>query len=183
MGLVDKLKGDSSPDELSFTADAPAPLKDKAPKGAKPKVTTPATGKATSAELKKIEDALTELLASPAMALDLKGDDWPAQHIRNRSPELAKRITKIAEIKPEFRQQLLKMIDGGVWGPLIFAGVMYVLPLGVYYELVPLPVPARMALAGGTPTRSEMDEERGDSVVDPFEQERERIEAQDRQGE
>lgn len=164
MGLVNTLKGgDKTADELQFKAE-PAP-KDKVPKSKSSASTATAVKKtATTAELKKIEDALSDFLSMPAMGCDLKGDEWPAEHIRNRSPELAKRITAIAAHKPEFREQLLKMIDGGMWGPLVFAGIMYILPLGVYYELIPLPVPARMALAGGTPIRSEMGDADEDSA-------------------
>ena len=162
MGLVPKLSsGDDS--QLEFGKDKPAPdvspPKDKAPKKALPKASASATARkpASAAELKKIEDALTDFICMPAMAFEFKGDEWPAEHVNQRGPILAKRITKLAEQKPEFREQLLKMIDGGVWGPLIFAGIMYSLPIAVYYELVPLPVPARMALVGGTPIRSEME--------------------------
>lgn len=168
MGLVDTLKGgdkSASSDELQFKTE-PAPNKDKAPKSRSAPSATAIKKTATTAELKKIEDALTEFLSMPAMGCDLKGDEWPAEHIRGRSPELAKRITTITAHKPEFREQLLKLIDGGMWGPLVFAGVMYILPLGVYYELIPLPVPARMALAGGTPIKSEMDDA-GDDAVHP----------------
>jgi hypothetical protein len=99
----------------------------------------PTAGAALNAEVRKLQEQLTALLVSPAVPMHMAEDHWPADHIENRAPELAHQIAELARRNAAFRAQLQRLLAASEGGQLFFAAAAYLLPVLIYYGLVPAP--------------------------------------------
>jgi hypothetical protein len=139
----------------------------KAPKA--PKATKAAAG--INAELKEIETKLAALLGRPAIPMHLAGDEWPATHVEENAAPLAKQIAQAARDNARLREQLLKLLRVGDGAGLVFAALAYLVPVLLYYGVVPAPPLVRSQL--GVPERAAV---RGRSLGDIARAEREHAE-------
>jgi hypothetical protein len=101
---------------------------------------TPSAGAALNAEVRKIEEAVTAILVAPAVPMHMSGDDWPADHVEARGPELSKQIGALARRNAAFRAQLQKLLSTSENGQLAFAAAAYLVPVLIYYGVIPVPV-------------------------------------------
>lgn len=82
---------------------------------------------------------LSSLLRSPGFAFEMTGDPWAAKHIDEQGPNLAKALADHAERNPVFKARLVAFLEGGETAGLLFAAIMYVAPLAIYFGIVPIP--------------------------------------------
>lgn len=122
------------------------------------------------ADLKEIEEKLTQLLQMPSIPMDAAGDDWPARHIEQRSPALAHAITETARNNVQLREKLLQFLRIGDGAGLAFAALAYAAPVALYYGVIPIPSPMRAQLP--VPTREGA---RKPSIIDRMREEEEWI--------
>jgi hypothetical protein len=90
-------------------------------------------------DLKEIEDKLSDLLQIPAVPMAAAGDVWPAQHIEQRSPALAKAIAHACKDNVQLREKLLQLLRVGDGASLLIAAVAYIAPVAMYYGVLPAP--------------------------------------------
>jgi len=119
-----------------------------------PREVKEAGGAKLRTELVEIQDRLATVFALPALGMDMAGDAWPAAHTRGHAPKFAHAIVERARANPAFRAQLLRVMRLSDQGGLYLELGMFVIPLLLYYELIPGMEPARRAL--GVPGRSEI---------------------------
>lgn len=98
-----------------------------------------ASGAALNAELKKLEGQLEALLVAPAVPMHMAGDEWAAAHVEGRGPELAHQVVELARRNVAFRLQLQKLLAVNESAQLGLAAASYLLPLLIYYGLLPTP--------------------------------------------
>jgi hypothetical protein len=122
------------------------------------------------ADLKEIEEKLTQLLTLPSVPMDAAGDDWPARHIEDRAPALAHAITETARNNIQLREKLLQLLRVGDGAGLALAALAYAAPVALYYGIVPIPPPIRAQLP--VPQRAEA---RKPSIIDKMREEEERL--------
>jgi len=146
--------GDGKRDELpgqqtSIAADVPPRKPRGRPKGSKskPKDTAAAgaaggdsAGEQEKKELRKLKKRLTGILKGPATLLE----PWPAEHVEGTAPDFADAIVKLAEEDPKLRRRLLAFFEGGTTANLIAAGLIYALPVAVYYGAPAPPMVRRL---------------------------------------
>jgi hypothetical protein len=125
------------------------------------------------ADLKEIEEKLTQLLTLPSVPMDAAGDDWPARHIEDRAPALAHAITETARNNIQLREKLLQLLRVGDGAGLVIAAFAYAAPVALYYGVIPVPPPIRAQLP--VPRREEA---RGESIIDKMRAEEERLKMQ-----
>lgn len=129
--------------------------------------TTPPKRKRTSpdvqlkSELKEIEDALTALLEIPGLPMAAAGDTWPAQHVEAHAGKLAKAIAQSLKDNPKLRARILTYLRMGENAGLAVAGGTYLIPILIYYGLIPVPPSAKAVV--NIPDR---DQARGESIFD-----------------
>lgn len=112
-------------------------------------------------ELKEIEDALTAILEIPGLPMAAAGDTWPAQHVEAHAGKLAKAIAQSLKDNPKLRARILTYVRMGENAGLAVAGGTYLIPILIYYGIIPVPPPAKAAL--NIPDR---DQARGESIFD-----------------
>lgn len=122
------------------------------------------------ADLKEIEEKLTQLLQAPAVPMDAAGDEWPARHIETRAPALAHAITETARNNVQLREKLLQLLRVGDGAGLVIAALAYAAPVALYYGVLPVPPPIRAQLP--VPRREEA---RKPSIIDKMREEEERL--------
>lgn len=122
----------------------------------KPKLPEPPKG----VDLKLIEKELEQALKAPAAIFMVMGEEWPAQHVDICAPGVARNLVLAAEHNPWLRRQLEEIATGqAAMGKIIsitsLAGstFIYVVPLLVYFGLLPVPQRAR-AMLGDIPYRN-----------------------------
>jgi len=144
--------------------DPPAPAAEPKRRGRKP-------GDAQlKADLKEIEEKLTQLLTLPSIPMDAAGDHWPARHIETRAPALAHAVTETARNNTQLREKLLQLLRVGDGAGLAIAAGAYLLPVAIYYGIIPIPDPLRTQIP--VPTREQA---RGASIIDQMHAEEERL--------
>jgi hypothetical protein len=122
------------------------------------------------ADLKEIEEKLTQLLTLPSVPMDAAGDDWPARHTEDRAPAFAHAIAETARNNVQLRETLLRWMRMGDGAGLAVAGLAYALPTLIYYEILPIPHPVRAQIP--VPRRAEA---RKPSIIDKMREEEERL--------
>lgn len=142
----------------------------KAKAGAGSASSRPAAGAVLNRELRELEDALNAILVTPAVPMHMAGDHWPAEHLEQRAGPLAHQVVELARRNPAFRAQLQRALSTSENAQLAFAAAAYLVPVLIYFGLIPVPDPVRvqlqvpdrhlaqqeaaMAAAGGEPLRS-----------------------------
>lgn len=139
----------------------------------------PSAGAALNAEVRKIEEQLTALFVGPSVPMRMAGDDWPADHVESKGPDLAHQIAELARRNPAVRSQLRAALSVNENAQLGFAVAAYLAPILIYYGLLPAPpmikeqlqVPDRAAARAGvvpdwSPT-PDVSSERGSSQTRP----------------
>lgn len=156
--------GDEKRDEPTPQAPKPpaepvgdaAPKRRGRPKGSK-NAAPPGPPDTTGRTKAWIAKRLASMFTAPGFAFELMEGPgcWPAEHVGKAGPDLANEIARYAERNPPFKARLVTFLEGGETAGLVFAAAMYVLPLGMYFGVVPAPPRVKAILA--VP-------ERGDSV-------------------
>jgi hypothetical protein len=112
-------------------------------------------------ELKEIEDALTALLEIPGLPMAATGDTWAAQHVEAHAGKFAKAIAQSLKDNPKLRARILTYLRMGENAGLAVAAGTYLIPILIYYGIIPIPPPAKAVL--NIPDR---DHARGESIFD-----------------
>lgn len=140
-------RGEETVAERIERAQRPA---DEAPKASKKRKQPAQPAAPDDFDLKVIEKAIAEALASPAMLAGLAGDVYLAQHFATQGPRLARVLVVTADSSPWLRRQLEQLAAGGstalnVMGMLGLAvGIVgYVAPPIIYLFNLPAPAMAR----------------------------------------
>lgn len=123
----------------------PAPPRNKGgrPKGSRNKPKTPGRpGRPSVAQTqakvtKEIEEALSQLLAIPAIPYQLAGEPWMVQHFETAGPRLAHELAVASERNPQMRKILTRAMQGESAMVLIFAVIGYALPPLVHHGIAP----------------------------------------------
>lgn len=131
------------PAEASRSADKP-PKKRGRPKGSKNKPKGGSSERASKApsvpaEIREIAKQLEALLTAPSFAFEMMGEEWPKNHVDRQGKILAAEIAAYAQKNAAFKARLQAFLSGGENTKLILAGVMYVVPLGIYFGTIPAP--------------------------------------------
>jgi hypothetical protein len=129
-------------------------------------------------EAREIEQKLASLLGRPAFPMRLAGDEWPAEHIESNAPGLASAVARRCEEDARLREQMLRLLRVGDNAGLVMAAVMYLVPVLLYYGVVPAPPVLTAQL--GVPNRADV---RGVSITEQMRAEAENAERVRAQGE
>lgn len=147
--------------------DEPTKKKRGRPPGSKNKAASagPVDGSASGKSKAWVAKQLATLLRSPGFVFEATGDPWAVEHVDKSAPELAKAIAEHAEKNPAFKSRLVAFLEGGETAGLVFAGLMYVAPLAIYFGVLPIPPHFRARLpipqrghpsAAGAPMTADM---------------------------
>jgi hypothetical protein len=104
-------------------------------------------------DLKEIEEKLGNLLELPGIPMAAAGDVWPAQHIERHAHPLAKAIANACKDNPQLRAKLLQLLRVSDNASLAVAVFSYLVPILLYYGLLPVPPIVRAQLQ--VPDRNE----------------------------
>jgi hypothetical protein len=141
----DNVQAPAAADKAPKRKHASGAAKRKRAKGSTP-AKPASTGAVLNRELKELEDQLQALLVAPAVPMHMAGDHWPGDHIEQRAPGLAHQVVELARRNPAFRAQLQRLLSTSESGQLAFAAAAYLVPILVYYGLIPVPPPVRAQL-------------------------------------
>jgi hypothetical protein len=97
----------------------------------------PGTTGTASGKPGKLHRELAEFLAVPAIAFELKGDSFPAYVWTVRSQPFAYAVGDLAEKNPALKRWLVKTLEGGAYGQVVWTGVALLLPILAYYRIYP----------------------------------------------
>lgn len=135
--------------EQALDRDARQPKK-KSPKASGGKARKPIAP--TEIDLRQLERAIEEMLATPGALLAMRGDVWGAQHFERQAPVLARNLVVCAEHNPALRAKLVALMVGEgplvnvlLYGHLAAAALAYLIPPIVHY-LNPPVFPAAKAI-------------------------------------
>jgi hypothetical protein len=94
---------------------AEAFARDAKPKDERPRKskTPPRKPPPAKADLRELEQLLSEAFRSPAVACAAFGDEWSADHFTNQGPALARNLVLSAEHNPWLRRKLEDAASGG----------------------------------------------------------------------
>jgi hypothetical protein len=120
----------------------------------------PSSGAVLDRELRALEDQLNGILAAPAAGMHMAGDVWAAEHWEAHTPPFVHQVVELARRNPAFRVQLQRALQVSETGQLIVAGATLLIPLLIYYGILPVPPPVRAQLK--VPDRAEA---RGEAPV------------------
>lgn len=138
--------------EEAYARDAKRAAEKDAPKKKAGKRKPPAPA---ALDLKALEVEIEKALVMPGAMAGLLGDPWPAFHVEQTAPALARNLVACAEVNPWFREKLILVLGGpGMFGnAMLFAALAgsafsYLVPLIVHYVNPPLPAPALAVIRG-----------------------------------
>lgn len=94
-------------------------------------------GSKTKTTTKTLHSELGELVALPALAFQLKGDDYCAYVWTVRAGPFASSVADLAEKNPALKRWLLKMMQGGAYSAVIWTGLSLLVPILAYYGMYP----------------------------------------------
>lgn len=72
-----------------------------------------------------------------ALPFALQGDDYCATIIAQRTPDLAKSLTALADENPAIKRTLNRMLEGSAWGGVALSVAAIVIPIAQHHNLVP----------------------------------------------
>jgi len=130
----------------------------------------------TQIDLRKLEFALTEALASPSMIAAMNGDEWAAQHFTMQAPVVARNLVMCSQHNPWLREKLIAAMagEGPLMNVMMFASLgaavfSYVIPPIIYYLNPPF-LPERgvemMRLRYGMPERQPREGDEGAAAAE-----------------
>jgi hypothetical protein len=86
---------------------------------------------------RSLEGRLAEFLSMAALPFALQGDDYCAQIIAQRTPDLAKSLAALAEENASIKRTLNRMLEGSAWGGVALSVTAIVVPIAQHHGLVP----------------------------------------------
>jgi hypothetical protein len=84
-----------------------------------------------------LEDRLAEFLGAASLPFAVAGDQYSAQIIATRTPQLAHALAELARENRAIDRMLQRLLEGSAWGGVAIATVAIILPIAQSYNLAP----------------------------------------------
>lgn len=153
--------GDTPPD---FTATTPPPAgNEKAKDSPKPKSEPKprAPRQKPTPRAPSLERQLEDVFATISIAIFATGDEYCANVVATQAKPLAKAWADLASVNDRVRVMLERMMEGSVWGGVIFATAATVIPIAAHHGLLPdkFPMPFSFGIGPPPPPSEEVNKE------------------------